>query len=231
MGARHLRQAGAVCEGGVGPGRRACHRLLLLLHPVVVFFRADEPHLSSSPTPALRPGATKVRTRFTTHLWMPRPSSRGGHRVHHRVASHAAGDEPGWESFLTSVDAVVAARAAPLAFLPCFPCFLSRVSRPGRRVAVAAIVVTPACTRARSRAHSRACAPTHARTLFGGQGRDFGSVFPSHRAPPTRLSRRCGLFHAIALAHARARGKGKAFRTPLRVLAAVRARAFGRRRL
>jgi hypothetical protein len=143
--------------------------------------------------------------------------AKGERRVHNRAAAHVAGDAGHGArlgKFLAGVAIVVAARAASFVFLPHF---LSRVSCPGRRIAVVvwvgAVVMAPACARARSSARPRARAPTHLRTLSGRQGRAFGSACPFAPSPPTHSSRRRGLCHAVALQHARAQGKGRAFRS------------------
>jgi hypothetical protein len=49
-----------------------------------IFLPTDEPRHRTSPTPARRPVATKVRTNTSLPLWTPRPSSRGG--TCHRTA-------------------------------------------------------------------------------------------------------------------------------------------------
>jgi hypothetical protein len=54
------------------PRRRAAAFLFFLL--------ASKPHHHTTPTPALGPVATKVRTTASLPMWMPRPSSRGGTR-------------------------------------------------------------------------------------------------------------------------------------------------------
>jgi hypothetical protein len=78
--------------------RRRRARLLPLLPrrcTTVFFLHADEPRRPSSPMPALRPVATKVRT--------SRPSSRGGTRRSHLAATPPPlvmpAIEPGWEAF------------------------------------------------------------------------------------------------------------------------------------
>jgi hypothetical protein len=82
-------------------------RLLPLLqrcHAAVFFLFADEPRRPSSPTPALRPVATKVTPSFPCPLWTPRPSSRGGIRCSHRAAAASdAGLRAKLGSFLLQV--------------------------------------------------------------------------------------------------------------------------------
>jgi hypothetical protein len=97
-------------------------------------------------------------------------------------------------------------RAQPCLFFR--PCSFLRSSRPSHRVAVvvavpvAAVAPTPACTRARSNAHQRACAPPHASPLGERQGRAFGSVDPCTEAvdplaaPLRILPRGCISAHA-----------------------------------
>jgi hypothetical protein len=75
------------------------------------------------------------------------------------------------------------------------------------------MAVTSACAHACPHAHPCARAPAHARTLFGRQGRAFGSAPPC--TEPHRPARRAAVAFAtwVALAHTRVRGKGRAFGT------------------
>jgi hypothetical protein len=75
-------KTGAAC--GRSRTRRRRERLVPLLpllprrRVAFAFLPADEPRHRTSPAPALRPVATKVRTTVSLPMWMPRPSSRGG---------------------------------------------------------------------------------------------------------------------------------------------------------
>jgi hypothetical protein len=100
----------SAAKTGAARGRSRSRRHQARLPPLpprrrvaVVFLPADEPHHLSSPTPALRPVATK-----------------GGTRCSHRTAAPPQlvipAIEPGWDDFLTCVTALANARA-PFAYL------------------------------------------------------------------------------------------------------------------
>jgi hypothetical protein len=122
------------------PRRRAAAFLFFLL--------AGEPHRHTTPTPALWPVATEVRTTASLLLWLPRPSSRGGtHRCSAPPLVMPA-FVPGWDEVCCRCAAFFnTCRFLGLAFpcRRCPPCVATRVRD-----------AAPSRSRSRSRLRSRA---------------------------------------------------------------------------
>jgi hypothetical protein len=100
----------------VGGAVRREDRTLLPLLPrrraaAFVFLPADELHHHTTPTPALRPVATKVRTTASLPMWMPRPSSRGGTRSRSAPPLVMPAFVPGWDNSFAGAAAFVDARS------------------------------------------------------------------------------------------------------------------------
>jgi hypothetical protein len=148
---------------------RTRHRRARLLSPLprrrvaVFFLLADEPHQPSSPTPALRPVATEVRTSFSFPPRTPRPSSRGVGRVVRTAPPPLV--MPAIEPGLGISCALSTARFPFLAsfthLLSLAPCRCRGLSRhrgrdPGMRMCVPSRTPMCRCTRARAHAVERA---------------------------------------------------------------------------
>jgi hypothetical protein len=149
MGAPSAAKTGAT-RGRSRTSRRREHLLPLLPRrraaASFVFLPTDEPRHRTSPTPALRPVATKVRMTTSLPLWTPRPSSRGGTCRRSAPPLVMPAFVPGWVNSFAGAAAFVDARS------------LSGLAYPSRcRTSCRAARVRDAAPcRSRSRSRSRA---------------------------------------------------------------------------
>jgi hypothetical protein len=200
VGARRVRRAGAVREGGAG---RVVAHIFFLCFPYTPPLSPSTPtstHHPSSLTLALWPMATKVRTSFPALLWMPRPSSRGGTppfaTAPPRSPLMISAFVSGW--VYSSCRSRCRPRRAHVVLCPASRFFGSPCC--ATPLPSASVAETPACARPQacdiSGAIAQLCTPARTRTTLG---RPRPSLWLRYLAPgtsPTCLSRRRGLRHA-----------------------------------